>query len=752
MRHVSWSSCLLLLAFTASAQTPVPYPATRVSEAPTVDGLLDDAAWRGLTPLELSYETDPAENIPADVRTELFVAYDDRALYVAFRAHDPEPTKIRAHLSDRDQISRNDQVGLVLDPFDDQRRGFAFMSNPLGVQADMVVSGVGSPAAGPFAFSGAPSEDFTWDAIWSASGRIDAGGYTVEIAIPFTSLRFPEGASAQTWSFVPFRGRPRSVRQRYHAVPLERSRNCFLCQTGKLSGLVGIAPGQDIELYPTEIVTRSRVSGRSSDPTTKNTLGQLGLTARWGVTPNLTLGAAISPDFSQVEADALQLAVNSRFALFFQEKRPFFLEGADFFSTPISAVYTRTVVDPDYGLKLTGKAGKSALGVFVTRDASTSLLLPANQGSRLVRLENRANTSAVLRWRRDIGSRSNFGLLFTGRHGEDYRHALGGADARILLTQSDTVTVQYLRSSNRDPAEVTDLFDRDSKADGSAALFRYEHRTRQWFGSAGWQRFTPGFRADSGFVTRVDLQSTTGEAGRIVWGDGDAFWNRQQYSFSIEKTEDDAGRPTNDVLQARAQFNGPLQSFLDLRLVRARELFGDEYFDQDQLRAFVNVRWNGAFTSSLDTRFGEAIDFAGGRLADVAEINPEFTLNVGRHFFIGGEYTRQRLTVDEGWLFTAIQIDGKVVYQFTTRAFIRAIVQRTTVDRDPRLFDFPVEASSSDNFTQLLFSYKLNPLTVLYLGATDCRTCDALPPREQLGFIPEKQKTVFLKLGYAWQL
>ncbi|MFN7964852.1 MAG: DUF5916 domain-containing protein [Acidobacteriota bacterium] len=752
MSRLLWSCCCSLLAVAAFGQTPTPYRAERVSQPPRVDGLLDDAAWQNRAALELNFETDPAENAPADVRTEVFVVYDDHALYVAFRAHDPEPAKIRAQLSDRDQISRNDQVGFVLDTFDDQRRGFAFMSNPLGVQADMVVNGVGSPASGSFAFSGASDEDFSWDAIWTVAGRIDPAGYTVEFEIPFTSLRFPRGVEQQTWSFVPYRGRPRSVRQRYHAVPLERSRNCFLCQAGKLSGLAGIAPGRDIELDPTAIVTKDRVTAAGSDSMSSNTLGQLGLTARWGITPNLTLGAAINPDFSQVEADALQLAVNSRFTLFFPEKRPFFLEGADFFKTPISAVYTRSVVDPDYGVKLTGKAGANALGVFIVRDAATSLLLPSNQGSRLIRLDDRSNDGAVLRWRRDIGSRSTFGLLFTGRKGDDYHHTLGGADARILLTNSDTVTVQYLQSSSRYPKDVVDPLEVDRTPSGSASVFRYEHRTREWFASVGWLRFAPGFRADSGFVARVDLQSATGEAGRIVWGDAGSFWKRQQYSLAVEKTENDAGRPTNDVVQARAQFNGPLQSFVDLRLIRQRELFADRYFDQNLVRAFVNVRWNGAFTSSIDTSVGETIDFAGARLADLLEVNPEFTLNLGRHFFIGGEYTRQRLSVDEGWLFTVRQIDGKVVYQFTPRAFLRAIVQSTQVDRDSSLYDFPVEARSRDEFTQLLFSYKLNPLTVLYLGATNCQTCGALPPAEQLGFVPEKQTTVFFKLGYAWQL
>lgn len=724
--------------------------AVRTEVAPQLDGVLDDPIWREAQPIELSYETDPAENVPASVRTLVWATYDRTTLYFAFRAYDPEPAAVRAFYSDRDRIVREDAVGVILDPFGDQRRGFGFLANPLGVQFDMTVDGNGNPGVGPFAFTGASREDWSWDAIWSSIGRIDDEGFAVEFAIPFTSLRFPRSDQPQTWGFSAVRGRPRSVRQRFQSHPYDRSRNCSLCQFGQLEGLSGIAPGRDFELDPTITAAHSRLSASSPDREDSDQDGEVGLTARWGITPNLIFGAALNPDFSQIEADALQIAVNTRFALFFDEKRPFFQEGADFFSTPIQAVYTRTVVDPEVGLKLTGKEGAHALGVFVTRDADTSLLLPSNQGSAVVRLRQRENTAAVLRWRRDLGANSNVGLLLTGRDGEDYRHYSGGVDAAIFLSPTDSLGFQHLRSSNDYPSEIVQQLNQPRKAEGHATYLRYNHSSRDWFAQGTLARTTPGFRADTGFVNRVDVRSASGSAGLVRWGAADAFWNRVQYSVSGEVVEDDDGQLTDRNYSLAAQLNGRLQTFWNLSLNRRREVvaLGPEQrvgFDLNYLQSFTNVRWNGRLTSSIDLLYGDAIDFSTARDAKIWSVNPEATLNLGRHFFIGGEYTVRALESEQGREFDLDQIDGKIAWQFNTRSFVRLLVQRTSVE-------FEQLEKVDDRYLELLFSYKVNPFTVIFVGASDCDRCRALPGPEGLDFLPEHEEKIFIKLGYAWQL
>src|SRR5262249_19124632 len=242
-------------------------------------------------------------------------------------------------------------------------------------------------------------EDWAWDAIWKSAGRITSDGYVVEVAIPFNQLRFPKSDAALTWGFDVFRSYPRSVRHRISASYQDRNRSCLLCQANKISGLAGISPGRNLELDPT--MTGHRTDRRPDFPEGSlekdSEKADFGLTARWGVTPSLVLNATVNPDFSQVEADVAQLSVNTRFGLFYEEKRPFFLEGVDFFSTPLPTVYTRTVADPQGGIKVTGKAGGNALGVFVARDSVNNLVLPSNQASELVSIDQKV-WSGVLRY------------------------------------------------------------------------------------------------------------------------------------------------------------------------------------------------------------------------------------------------------------------------------------------------------------------------------------------------------------------
>ncbi|HEX6864765.1 MAG TPA: sugar-binding protein, partial [Thermoanaerobaculia bacterium] len=413
---LSWAFLALGDPLPAEEERP-PYRVERATSEIRIDGALDEPAWSAAAVVELLYETRPAENQPPPVETRVLLAYDDSNLYVAFDARDPDPSAIRAHLSDRDTAWSDDFVGIVLDPFNDERRAFEFFINPLGVQMDMFNDDVGG------------NEDESWDAIWSSAGRITETGFIVEVAIPWSSLRFPRTAGEQTWGFDALRFYPRDHRRRIASQPMDRNVTCYLCQISKMTGFAGITPGKNVEVVPT--VTSSRTDRREGFQSGQLEDGSvdtdLGITARWGITPNLALNAAINPDFSQVEADAAQLDVNTRFALFFPEKRPFFLEGADFFRTPFDAVFTRNVADPSWGVKLTGKEGRNALGLFVAEDEQTNLILPGSQGSDAVVLPFQT-TGAVLRYRRDLGSSSALGVLLTSREGDGYSNRVGGID------------------------------------------------------------------------------------------------------------------------------------------------------------------------------------------------------------------------------------------------------------------------------------------------------------------------------------
>jgi hypothetical protein len=407
--------CAAVVAMAAFAPAPAPaqepdIAVPQLSGPVEVDGRLDEPIWRQAAVVELRFEIDPGENLPARVRTECLLAATPETFLIGCRAFDPEPAAIRAHYTDRDGADSDDWILISLDTFFDRRRAFEFRVNPLGVQMDSTLNELGG---------GGVEIDATWDAIWDSAGRITPDGFEVELALPFTSLRFPRDAPVQRWGFLAMRHWPRRLAYFFRQTPWNRDRACTLCENVPITGFRPIAPGHDLELDPTVTTSRTDVRSPGGDGLSTGAVeSEFGLSARWGLGAGFGLNAALNPDFSQVEADAIQLDVNTRFALFYPEKRPFFLEGADLMRTPVEAVYTRTVADPSWGGKFSGKHGRHAVALVVAGDDVTNLVLPANQGSTVLSLDS-GNRSTVARWRVDLGRQSSLGMLFTDRAGED---------------------------------------------------------------------------------------------------------------------------------------------------------------------------------------------------------------------------------------------------------------------------------------------------------------------------------------------
>jgi hypothetical protein len=715
----------------------------------SVDASLDDEAWEGALRLPLAYETSPGENVAPPVQTELYVTYDARKLYVAFEAHDPDPAAIRAHLSDRDRAYQDDFVGIVLDTFNDERRAFEFFVNPLGVQMDLSNNDVGG------------GEDDSWDAIWESAGRVTDRGYVVEMAVPFSSLRFPRSGEAQTWGFDALRIYPRGQRRRIGLHPLDRDVNCYLCQASKLTGFEGITPGRNIELAPT--LTTQRTDLRDIDhaafprvPLDNGSIQpDLGLSARWGMTPNLTLNAAVNPDFSQVETDAAQLDINTTFALFFNEKRPFFLEGADFFATPFNAVYTRTVADPSWGVKLTGKQGKHAIGLYAARDERSNLLVPGAESSELTTLDEdtgeRVGTSAaVLRYRHDLGKSSTVGLLYTDRRGKDYKNQVLGLDALYRLSPADSFRFQVLGSQTRYPeALAADLGQSAGDLGDVAMMLSYSHSVRNWNAYATYEDLGSEFRADLGFLPQVDYRRGIAGGEYIVHGKPGDWYTRWGFGADVDQTSRQDGGLLEREAEAWFFGGGPLQSWLVLDGGVRERTFEGVHFDQVFLNTFLEMSPTGNVYFYVSGTFGDAIDFANTRAATQVLLEPGVRVNFGRSLQLNVDHTMQRLEVEGGRLFLANLSQVRLVYQFNVRTFLRAIVQYTDIRRDPSLYldeDDRPEARSRSLGNQLLFSYKLNPQTVLFLGYSD-----AYLGETQID-LTQTDRTVFLKLGYAWTL
>ena len=749
-QHRGWDAGLALLAMMvlgaplaakqaegrAAGPVHAPYAVTRATSAIKVDGNLDEAAWQGAAVIDIAFETRPAENTAPPVKTECLITHDDDHIYVGFRAHDPDPSQIRAHLSDRDNAFDDDFVGIVLDPFNDERRGFEFFVNPFGIQMDLFMDDVGG------------DESTTWDAIWSSAGRVTESGYEVEMAIPFSSLRFPRTEGDQIWGFDALRFYPRNQRHRIASQPMDRNVSCYLCQVSKMSGFSGVTPGLNIELAPT--VTSTRTDAKADvfqDRLIEGDVAtELGITGKWGITPNLTLNAAVNPDFSQVEADAAQLDINTTFALFFPEKRPFFLEGADFFRTPFEAVFTRNVADPEWGLKLTGKEGKNAVGVFVAQDDRTDFLIPGAELSTATSL-NEASTDAVLRYRRDLGASSAVGLLATSREGDGYSNQLAGIDGRYRLGDSNSFRGQFLRSQTEYPAAIfanADLRQSAGALEDDALYLGYDHNSRNWSAYVRYEDVGDLFRADMGFMPQVDYTFKLA-GGDHIWhgGEGD-WWTRFSVGGDWDERKDQAGNLLERELEVRGNLNGPLQSYVEAGGGQRERVFNGVSFDQTFGWTYGEMQPTGDLYLSLFARLGDEIDFANTRPGEVLQLEPSVRYLVGRHLRFRLTHVFQRLDVEGGQLFEANLSQLTTVYQFSARMFVRLITQHTDIQRDINLYTMDVNGETEQLFNQLLFSYKLNPQTVLFAGYSD----NALGT-ERIDLAREN-RTFFVKLGYAW--
>src|SRR5258706_148985 len=372
----------------------------RIEATVHIDGVLDEDVWRQAALLTGFSQYRPVDSRPAEDSTQVLVFYTADAIYFGIRAFEKHGNVVRATLADRDNIGADDNIQILLDTFNDRRRALLFAVNPYGAQQDGVrsegLAGAAGGANAGFRFDGVI--DLNPDYVYQSHGRLTSWGYEIEVRIPFKSLRYQSGAT-QDWGLQVVRTTQLTGYEDTWA-PVVRASASYLIQSGSLKALTGMRRGLVMDVSPE---FTSRVDG--SPGATSYGYGtvdpQLGLNLRWGITQNLSLTGTANPDFSQVEADVGQVTVNQRFALFFPEKRPFFLEGLEQFDTPNALIYTRRIVSPIAGAKLTGKVGGTAVAyIGAVDDAGVS----GGNNNSMVNL---------LRLRRDLGASSTLGLAYT---------------------------------------------------------------------------------------------------------------------------------------------------------------------------------------------------------------------------------------------------------------------------------------------------------------------------------------------------
>lgn len=712
-----------------------PYEVPLVYSDVRIDGVLDDEAWSEALVVELGYETNPGDNTEPVARTEFLIFTSTTHLYGAFRAEDPNPSEVCANITDRDRMYDDDRVSMILDTFNDQRRGYMFFCNPLGIQGDALDAygrGGGDPA---------------WDTIWESEGRVTDSGFVVEIAIPFSSLRFQRADGKQVWGIGLGRKYSRDFDYRMAHTPRDRDEVCYLCQVAKFRGFEGATPGRNIELDPTVsgFATQTREDFPDGDLSDADGDAEPGLTARWGVTPNLVLSGAVNPDFSQVEADAFQLDVNTQFALYYEEKRPFFLEGMEHFNTLLNAVYTRTVADPIWGAKMTGKEGSNALGAFVVQDEVTNLILPGSQGSQSVQLDEDA-VGSVLRYRMDLASDSNIGLLLTSREGGGYHNRVGGVDGLLRLTPLSAVAFQVLGSRTQYERAFADSFAQPTgEFDGLAwdALYEYDSENLEFW--LGYREIEDGFRSDMGYRPQADYRQARGGWTYATRAEAGNWYTNLSGGFGYVHNEELDGDLLSRFFDGWLGYSGPLRSDINVYWTAGKRRYGESEWDDRDVWLHAGFWPTGSTYLHLSTSIGDAFDYAEEREADRLSLEPTVSFKLGQRLDVSLAHEYERLEIEEGWLYSANVSYARAAYQFTRRTFLRAILQY--VD-----YDFNADLYSDDRdlyrqiASQVLFSYKINPQTVLYLGYSDNYFGD-----EETD-ITQSDRTFFAKIGYAWVL
>jgi hypothetical protein len=502
---------------TASKSVPVPpekaqpIHIVKFDKPPVIDGKLDDEVWSQAPVFKDFYQIRPGDNIQPSQPTEAMVGYDARFLYVAIRAHD-EPGKVRSTVAKRDAIFDDDWAGLFIDTFNDQRKAYELFFNPLGVQADAVFTENGG-------------EDFSVDIVMESKGEVTDKGYTIEVAIPFKSLRY-EAGKGKLWGVHFIRTIKRNNNEQDSWMPISRDISGLLNQEGHLTGLEGISTERTLELIPSFTVSETgrRAPGLPSSPFPASTQDPLsntrilnkplafdiGLTAKYTLTPTITLDFTYNPDFAQVEADQTVVKVNQRFPIFFEEKRPFFLEGKDIFNTQNTVVHTRAIIQPQFAAKLTGKRGRNTFGLLLASDKGPGNFSdeeredPNNQGE-IEKFGGKKAYIGIARVKHDVGRESTIGMFATSYNFIERHNQLLGFDGRFKLNPVTVASFEVIGTTSRrfffDP-DAGQSFYRNGNAFGYSAHYEVSKRHLFWFFDGDGR--TRDYRADLGFTRRIN--------------------------------------------------------------------------------------------------------------------------------------------------------------------------------------------------------------------------------------------------------
>jgi hypothetical protein len=646
----------------------------------------------------------PTDGAPSTQRTDVYLGYDSKNLYAIFVAFDTEPSKIRARLSRREDIFDDDSVEIMLDTFHDHRRAYSFLVNPMGVQADALwTEDVGF--------------DFSFDTIWESQAKLTERGYLVWMAIPFRSLRFASN-DPQTWGIILNRGLPRSNEDTFWPPYSSRIQG-RLNQEGAVTGLSSISPGRNLQFIPYGIF-RSFRELDLRDPNRpvfdqRHAYGRVGLDAKSVLKDKFVLDATINPDFSQVESDEPQVTVNQRFEVLFPEKRPFFLENSNYFNTPINLVFTRRIVDPKYGLRLTGKDGPWAVGLLMADDASAGETIPRSDPNA-----SKHAYFGIGRVSYDLGRQSNVGAIFTDREFAGSYNRVGGIDGRLTLNTNWVTTFQGVVSStlNTDgtyqagpAAEVT------AQRQGLHFTYNFDYSDR-----------SNGFVTEPGFDPQPDIHNIVQHFQYTFRREGSTLISWAPI-FDTYETFDHGGNHLNSGFSPAMQVELKGQTYITLLYAKEMELLRPKDFAvlpannryvRHTTEVTVNTNYYRAVSLKMDVRWGTRINYDAPTgqipfLAGRTSVNTTLTVRPSRKLRVDNTYILFRLHDRMGGVGSMNNhiIRSKLNYQFTRALSFRFIGQYNSLLTNPT---FTSLQTAKDFNADFLVTYLLRPSTAIYVG------------------------------------
>lgn len=714
-------------------------------------------------------QKEPHDGSPVSQPTEAYLGYTDKNFYAVFLAFDKEPKKLRARMLRRELIDDDDQVGLWLDTFHDQRHAYMFYSNAYGIQQDGL-------------FAENQGFDNSFDTLWHTYAKINGNGYMVMIEIPFKSLRFRPDAG-NDWGFILIRVIPRNSEHSFFPVNTNRIQG-MLTQEGTLQGFENISPSHNMQFIPYTSVGAFR-SLDERDPagdrfTGKHVDPKAGLDSKIVIKDSLVLDTTINPDFGQIESDDPQVTINQRFAVFFPEKRPFFQENSNFFQTPLNLVFTRNIGDPLYGVRLTGKTGPWAIGTMLANDR-----LPGVSVIDTDPLSGQSAYFGVVRINRELGKNNSIGMIYTDRElhtspnsfctataCEAGFNRVGGIDGQMKFGQNWQMNAQAVTSETK--------FNDGTHESGPAYQVYAERSSRTMEFNTMYQDISPGFSTETGFVNRTDYRRFSNFINRTFHPEGKHLTSHGPRLFELTMW-DHNGTRLNYQLNPGYIWNFPRNSFINifsnweherLRPVDFSALTTNRDYTHVVGGAEVGTQYFKWISLDMEMDWGTATNF-------VPRTGPPVLGYQNTAFIHGTIRPTKGLTIENTYIMTRLLdqntglnifnnhiMRSKWNYQFTKEFSLRLIGQYVTTIANP---GFTTLQNAKQFNGDVLFTYLLNPGTAIYVGYNSdlqnidpslLRTCGGLAcaPGESFDGLLRTRNTflndgrqIFIKLSYLFR-